>query len=115
MEIQELILLEQCEKYRGRYINNLNRSQAPFATTYSKEFCDSCADLVILYKNNKIRDPILRLSEKLTERNIRTCRDNQMNIQNVKYLYKRYLNIKVKENKYSELNNLRLQTGLGKQ
>lgn len=115
MNIQELILLEQCEKYSGRYINNLNHYQAPFATTYSTEFCDSCADLIIFYKNSGIKNPILRLTEKLKERKVKTCRDNEINIQNVKYLYNRYLKGKVTANKYSELNNLSLQTSLGKQ
>jgi len=96
MDIQEQVLIDKCKKYSGRYISNENRSHAPNATTYSHEFCDSCTDLLILYKLKKVKDPILRLSEKFLENKIETCRGNAMDIKNVKYLYHRYLVYRLK-------------------
>lgn len=88
---QEDALLRYCKKFSGTYIAGINAQRAPFATTYSKEFCDGAADLYRLYVNNKIENPINFLSRRLIESKIHTCRYNDMAPANVKYLYDKFL------------------------
>lgn len=102
----EKALLDYCKKFSGSYINNINATYAPFATTYSNEFCDASSDLIRLYKRYQINDPINELAERFQENKIRTCRGHDMTISRVQYLYKNHLIKRLKSNDYTVLTKI---------
>jgi|TARA_R110001583_G_scaffold112844_1_gene262937 hypothetical protein len=103
----EKALLDYCKKFSGSYINNLNKSSAPFATTYSTEFCDAASDLIRLYKRYQISKPINRLTTNFQENKIYTCRDHDMTISRAQYLYKNHLFSRLKNNDYIVLTEIK--------
>jgi hypothetical protein len=103
---QERLLLLYCKKHSGTYINNLNAHRAPFATTYSKEFCDGVADLCRLYGNHRIESPIHFLSRRLMENGIQSCRGYGMDIPNTTYLFQKYVARRPKEGRFLVLPTL---------
>lgn len=83
---EEKILLNECKRIGPTGINVLNIGRANCATTYSTNFCELVADLLILYRNYSVADPIAKLSENFRLMNIVTCRGADMTYERVKYL-----------------------------
>jgi hypothetical protein len=92
----EELLINECKKFSGSYINNLNKTIAPFATTYSTEFCDAGVELIALYKKHSVENPLNRLLEQFNRYEIRTCRGLEMNEKRIEYLFFKFLANKVK-------------------
>jgi hypothetical protein len=103
---QERLLLLYCKKYSGTYINNLNAHRAPFATTYSKEFCEGIADLCRLYGNHRLESPIHLLSRRLMENGIQSCRGHDMDIPNTTYLFHKHVARRLREGRFFVLPTL---------
>ena len=103
---QERILLLYCKKHSGTYINNLNARHAPFATTYSREFCDGAADLYRLYGNHGIKSPIHLLSRRLVENGIESCRGHEMDTSKTTYLFNKFIAPRLKEGRFLVLPTL---------
>lgn len=82
----EKALLTECLRVGATGINNLNVARANFATTYSTHFCELIADLLLLYKNHSLIDPIGRVSEQFLNLKIQSCRGSEMNRERVEYL-----------------------------
>jgi hypothetical protein len=82
----EHALLNECARIGPTGINSLNFGRANFATTYSTDFCLLVADLLLLYKNHRINNPIYRLSEKFRDLKIRSCRGSDMSYERVEYM-----------------------------
>ena len=82
----EAALLKECARIGPTGIGVLNRGRANFATTYSTEFCELVADLLLLYKANGIGNSTLRLSEKFRDMKLCSCRGAEMSCQRVEYM-----------------------------
>jgi hypothetical protein len=99
-------LLNECKRIGPTGISPLNIGRANFATTYSTNFCELVADLILLYKNHSIANPIARLSENFRRLQIDSCRGSEMTYERVEYL----VNVNVaklkRTNGYRALNRL---------
>lgn len=82
---EEKSLLDECKRIGPTGISPLNKGRANFATTYSTDFCEIVADLLLLYKNHSVGDPIAKLSENFRRLNIDSCRGADMTYERVKY------------------------------
>lgn len=82
----EAALLNECKRIGPSAISTLNVGRANFATTYSNSFCELVADLLLLYKNHSIPNPIARLSENFRHLKIDSCRGTEMTHTRVEYL-----------------------------
>ncbi len=82
----EEALLKECKRVGSTGISTLNVGKANFATTYSRNFCELIADLLHLYKNHSISNPITRLSEHFRRLGIDSCRGSEMTPDRVEYL-----------------------------
>jgi hypothetical protein len=103
---QERVLLDYLAQNQGAAISVLNVGRANNATTYRGEFCDASADLYKLYRVAGINDPIKRMLSKFLETNIKTCRQNEFNEQNIKYFHKNFLAPRIRAHKYIILHKL---------
>ena len=82
----ERALLAECKRIGPAGISVLNHGRANFATTYSTNFCEVVADLLLLYKRSSIQDPVARLSERFQSQGIESCRGAKMTFELAKYL-----------------------------
>ena len=89
----EQALLKECSHIGPTGINNLNIGRANFATTYSTDFCELVADLLLLYKKHSIVNPIARLSEQFRRLKIDSCRGADMTYERVEYLVRVRVNV----------------------
>ena len=103
---RERILLDFCDKNQGPAITGRNSVIAPGATTYRNEFCDASADLYQLYADAGIKSPLLRLALLFNERNILSCRGNDMTPTVVNYFYEKHLSKRLKEKKLQILQKI---------
>ncbi|MFC7461086.1 hypothetical protein [Hydrogenophaga defluvii] len=84
-------LLNLCKTTTNTAIKSLNSRRAPFATTYSDAFCKQAVELVILYRNQGIADPVDRMAKQFQKHGILTCRNAEMSYTNAKYFYEKFL------------------------
>lgn len=71
-------LLNECKRIGATGISVFNRGRANFATTYSTDFCELVADLLLLYRKCAVADPVSRLLEEFRSRHIESCRGAEM-------------------------------------
>jgi len=102
----ERALLNECAKIGPTGINVLNRGRANFATTYSTDFCELVADILLLYKKQGINNPVCRLSEKFVGLKISSCRGAEMNFERVEYMLNNSVSKLEEVNTYRALNRL---------
>ncbi|MEL7982787.1 hypothetical protein AAG584_22345 [Vreelandella titanicae] len=85
-------LISHCEKYQGEYLPNTHGSGS-WATTYSREFIYSAAELFMILEKLNSPCPIDDLSKLFMENKIPSCRGAKMTTERVEYLYKRHLRL----------------------
>ena len=84
--LDEEALLIACKRVGTAGISVLHVGRANFARTYSTAFCELVADLILLYQNHAVPDPIARLSAALCARDISSCRGAEMTCERVTFL-----------------------------
>lgn len=83
-------LISHCKKYQGEYLPNTHGSGS-WATTYSREFIHSAAELFMILEKSNSPWPIDDLSKLFMENKIPSCRGAKMTTERVEYLYKSHL------------------------
>ncbi len=102
----ENTLLKECVRIGPVGISRFNLGRANFATTYSTDFCELVADLLLLYKKHNINNPTYRLSEKFRGLKITSCRGAEMSYERVEYMLTNNVSKLEKSNTYRVLNRL---------
>lgn len=103
---QERMLLDYLVANQGAAISVLNVGRANNATTYRGEFCDASSELFRLYRIAGVKDPLSRMLERFKELRIETCRQNEFNEQNIKYLYTNFIAARLRTPKFITLAKL---------
>lgn len=97
MRQKERALISALKSTSPSAINNLNYAKgARFAIIYSDEFSELASELVRIYRNGGVKDPLLRLSAALQENGITSCRGAEMSYERVKYFFDKYLDRKLR-------------------